>query len=115
MSQEKSFQTTARFYDDANFPYGISRSGDFTRQQSGLLEQYGMALKALCEGQREAATEEEKRFVKVCKGQQQAETDIERTWITYLTAINRRNEYVSHTGAPVTSETTTQSEDSADD
>jgi uncharacterized protein YifE (UPF0438 family) len=115
MSQEKSFQTTARFYDDANFPYGISRSGDFTRQQSALLEQFGVALKALCDGTREAATAEEQRFLEVCQGQQPAESEIERTWISYLTAINRRNEYISHTGVPVTSTLSELAEDSAND
>lgn len=114
MSQEKSFHTRSRFYDDTNFPYGLRRSGDFTRLQSDILEQYGVALKALCDGERDAVTAEELRFIKVCEGMQEAETDIEKSWISYLTALNRRSEYISYCAAPSSGVAQSQ-EDSVDD
>ena len=55
--QAKSFETSKKFFDDANFPRGFQRSGDFTRQQADILENMGDALKSLHEGTREAATD----------------------------------------------------------
>lgn len=98
MSNVESFQSTRLFYDDVNFPYGIKRSGDFTRIQSDLIESYGVTLHALCNGLKVPETEEESRFILVCKGVEPAESAIERAWINYLKAINRRHEYISYLG-----------------
>lgn len=100
MNKVESFHTTRKFYDDINFPYGIRRSGDFTRMQSELIENYGVTLHALCNGLKDPETEEESRFILVCQGIEPAESVFERTWIIYLEAINRRHEYISYAGAP---------------
>lgn len=95
MSQVKSFNSNGKFYDDSNFPYGLDRSGDFTRKQSETLTEYGKALFALCNELVEPINAEEERFLDVCKGQQEAETEIEKSWLAYLHAINRRNQYIT--------------------
>ena len=114
MNQIESFQTLQRYYDDINFPYGIGRSGDFTRTQSELIEKHGVALHALCNGIKDPATEEEARFVRVCQGIDPAESPLERAWIVYLRAINRRHEYISHTGSPVVSGEVSESDEVVD-
>lgn len=47
-----SFVSQKRFYDDANFPKGFKRSGDFTNKEAELLELHGHAMKNLAEGKR---------------------------------------------------------------
>ena len=45
-----SFQSNRRFYDDKNYPRGMSRSGDYTLNEVKILEQYGVALQAIADG-----------------------------------------------------------------
>lgn len=85
-----SFVSTRRFFDDKNYPRGFQRSGDFTRQEAMLLEQHGIALKALCEGTATPATEDESQFVDVCHQQRPATTPLEKVWMKYISRTQQR-------------------------
>lgn len=88
----ESFSVTRRFFDDKNYPRGFSRHGDYTIRESQLLEQFGQACLALENGERQAATAEEKQFLAVAKGEQEAQTALEKVWIKYrsLTGKTKR-------------------------
>ncbi len=77
MSTNDSFKSTSKFKADEFFPYGISRSGEFTIQQAELLENHGSAYQSLHTGEREPVNEEERRFVALTKGELAAETSHE--------------------------------------
>lgn len=99
MTTQTSFSGYGRFFDDANYPYGFARSGDFSRNQADLLEQYGNALKALHQGDCQPRDEQEARFVEVCQGQQAAQSPLEKAWLLYLTGLKKRNVYFSASAA----------------
>ncbi|MDF0533640.1 DUF413 domain-containing protein [Shewanella sp. A32] len=88
-----SFTATRRFYDDANFPKGFHRCGDFTQKEAELLETHGVALKALAEGTMLPRTADEQRFVDVINGSQTASAPMEKLWIKYLTLAQGRPFY----------------------
>ncbi|MCL1074921.1 DUF413 domain-containing protein [Shewanella dokdonensis] len=80
-----SFTATRRFYDDANFPKGFRRCGDFTQKEAELLEAHGVAMQALAAGSLLPRTSDEQRFVEVIKGLQAATSPLEKLWIKYTT------------------------------
>ncbi|MFD2164921.1 DUF413 domain-containing protein [Thalassotalea euphylliae] len=82
-----SFKASRKFYDDHNYPRGMSRSGDFTLQEVQILETYGVAFKELTNGTREPVTDEEQRFVDVCQGKELAESKLEKTWLKYQNKV----------------------------
>ncbi|GGY39915.1 hypothetical protein GCM10011297_11540 [Bacterioplanes sanyensis] len=86
------FAHRKRFYDDANFPHGFARSGDFTREQADLLERYGVRLCELGDGA-EAESECEHQFQAVVRGERIAQTAIEKAWQQYQRALQRRQDY----------------------
>ena len=86
----KGFETSSLFYDDANFPRGFSKSGDFTIAEADALHQYGHAMNALQNGKRKPATDEEKVFVAVCLGKQAPTSTAERAWIKYQEKLNNK-------------------------
>lgn len=93
--QTKSFETSKKFFDDANFPRGFQRSGDFTRQQADILENMGDALKALHEGSRAPVTDEEVRFTEFCQQKLEPMNAVERAWQSYCKALSRKQIYFS--------------------
>ncbi|MCW3172422.1 DUF413 domain-containing protein [Shewanella subflava] len=78
-----SFTSNKRFYDDANFPKGFKRCGDFTNKEAELLEQHGQALKNLMDGSQLPCTPDEDQFVKVAQGQLLPTTPLELLWAKY--------------------------------
>lgn len=58
-----SFESEKPFNDFVHFARGIRRSGDFTINESAILEKCGTAMMELYKGTREPATEEEKIFI----------------------------------------------------
>ncbi len=78
-----SFACNSKFYAQEHFPYGLSRSGEFTREQVSLLENHGRAYQALCDGSREANTEEERGFILVCRGEKAANSSHEKAWLRF--------------------------------
>lgn len=75
------------FFDDLHFPRGFNRSGEFTINESKLLNDYGDTMKRLAEGTLEPINEEEKRFIRCANGEQEATTIVEKTWRRYKQII----------------------------
>lgn len=72
------------YFDDANFPRGFSRSGEFNVAESKILSDYGITLKNLVSGSLEPSNSEENRFIQVFERRTEAESQIEKTWQKYL-------------------------------
>ena len=79
----ESFVTTRRFFDNKHYPRGFARHGDFTIKEAQILERLGAAFDELDSGKRQPATEEERLFVAVCHGERSAATENEKVWIKY--------------------------------
>ncbi|MDM7861573.1 DUF413 domain-containing protein [Alteromonas sp. ASW11-36] len=77
------------FSDPKNYPYGFSRSGDFSINESKALSQYGCLMAALVDGKIEPETDEDHEFLKAAYGQQEPKTAIEKAWVRYQRRINR--------------------------
>lgn len=88
MGEDNSFQVERKFWDDAHFPYGFSRSGDFTLEQAALMEAHGHAYVALSSGERKPITKMEEHFVAFCKGDKEATNSHEKAWSRYSEKIN---------------------------
>lgn len=95
MSNYLVFKSATRFYDDINFPYGIDRSGLFTRTEVEILQGCGRILKALHEERQPPIGVDQERFVKVCKGEEEPTSSVEKAWIKYLTVISTRKAPIS--------------------
>jgi uncharacterized protein YifE (UPF0438 family) len=79
-----SFVSTKRFYDDANFPKGFKRCGDFTNKEAELLELHGQTMKNLVEAKQLPCTADEDQFLQVAQGILPAQTSFELLWAKYL-------------------------------
>jgi uncharacterized protein YifE (UPF0438 family) len=90
---QTSFATSRKFYDDANFPYGFDRSGEFTVKQVQMLTERGCAYQELANGTRAPVTDEEHQFVEFSQGIRMAETDDERTWSRYISVLSKSQKY----------------------
>ncbi|GAA6154279.1 DUF413 domain-containing protein [Pseudoteredinibacter isoporae] len=78
-----SFVCKTKFYAQEYFPYGLSRSGEFTREQVELLENHGRAYQALHTGVRTATNGEEENFVRACRGEREPTTVHEKAWARF--------------------------------
>ncbi|RUO38899.1 hypothetical protein CWE15_10355 [Aliidiomarina taiwanensis] len=77
------------YNDYRNYPYGFSRSGDFSIRESDALVKYGSLISALVAGDIEPSTEEDKSILAVIAGEKEAETIVEKAWMKYQKRINR--------------------------
>jgi len=84
---KESFLATRKFYDDKNYPRGMSRSGDFTLNEVKIIENHGVALQALMTKSQAPINEEEAHFVQVCEGKADAQTNIEKAWKKYQNKV----------------------------
>jgi uncharacterized protein YifE (UPF0438 family) len=80
---------TRVFSDPKNFPYGFSRSGDFTIIESKTLSQYGCLIAALVDGHIEPSNAEERDLLEAAFGNKEPETLCEKVWVKYQKRINR--------------------------
>ncbi|MFT2092556.1 DUF413 domain-containing protein [Paraglaciecola sp. 2405UD69-4] len=79
-----------RLYNDPkNYPYGFSRSGDFSINESKALAQYGALIAALVDGKIQPSTPEDESFLACAFGKQAPETLAEKAWVKYQKRINR--------------------------
>jgi len=90
-----SFRSLKKFFGQEHFPYGLSRSGKFTKKQVALLEAHGIAYQELHSRQREPLNEEENDFVMVCEGKRAPQTDHERVWIHYCKKVEESGAVIS--------------------
>lgn len=77
------------FSDPKNYPYGFSRSGDFSINESKALMQQGCLCAALVDGILPPETPEDEQFLQVAFLHSEPETLAERAWVKYQKRINR--------------------------
>lgn len=77
------------FSDAKHYPYGFSRSGDFSIAESKALLQYGCLIAALVDGHLLPSNDEEIGFIESALGRKKPETAPERAWLKYQSRINR--------------------------
>lgn len=80
---------TRVFSDPKNYPYGFSRSGDFSIGESKALSQYGCIIAALADGKLEPTSDEDNNFLAAIHGAKAPETAAEKAWVKYQKRINR--------------------------
>ncbi len=79
------------FYDDKNFPYGISKSGIFSIEESDNLTKLGNRLFSLEQGVATSANQVEEHFVQMCLNEREAETKVELLWQKYKKNTRRKS------------------------
>ncbi len=77
------------FSDPKNYPYGFSRSGDFSIAESKALSSYGCYIAALADGHLMAENDEDSAFLAVIHGEQEPTDTAQRAWLKYQKRINR--------------------------
>jgi len=77
------------FTDPKNYPYGFSRSGDFSINESKALTAYGCYIAALVDGHIEAETDEDIAYIESAHGKIEPSTTEQRAWLKYQKRINR--------------------------
>ena len=82
---------SVRYYDDVRFPYGFSKSGNFTISEAECLESKGAYFCALQEGRILELNQEDKRVLSVLNGDSEATTFEEKTWLKYI-GTSKRNQ-----------------------
>jgi len=87
----EGFKPSGVYSDTKNFPWGFSKSGDFTIAQSDILQKYGKVLLALENKEKAPLTPEEKRFIAVCSGKKTASSPLELAWMKYRSLTGRKN------------------------
>ena len=66
------------FNDFRNYPYGFSRSGDFSIRESDALTHYGCLITAMLAGEFEPVLQEDIELLAACRGEQAPVTDVEK-------------------------------------
>ena len=77
------------FNDFKNYPYGFTRSGDFSIKEANILGQYGSLYSALTDGSLIPENDQDKLFLEVINEVTECIEDSHRVWIKYLKKINR--------------------------
>lgn len=77
------------FSDAKNYPYGFSRSGDFSISESKALSQYGCLIAALVDGVLKPETSEDNSLLSAAFGKKEPEGAAEKAWVKYQKRINR--------------------------
>ena len=71
------------FSDTKNYPYGFSRSGDFSISESKALSQYGCLIAALADAKIGPENAEDEGYLAAIHGQKAPETAAEKAWVKY--------------------------------
>ncbi|MBT41059.1 MAG: hypothetical protein CMF12_00900 [Idiomarina sp.] len=77
------------FNDFRNYPYGFSRSGDFSIRESDALTQYGVLISALLSGEYAPQNQEDDALLASARGEQAPTTLVEKAWAKYQARIHR--------------------------
>ncbi|WP_025256751.1 DUF413 domain-containing protein [Alteromonas sp. ALT199] len=81
--------TRKPFADKKNYPYGFARSGDFSINESKLLQAYGNLFAALVDGKITPENDEEQAYLESALGHREPATPQEKAWLKYQARINR--------------------------
>jgi len=87
--QTREYYLSRRFIDNKHFPYGFSRSGDFTIREVIELERFGSLYKALSEGTVINPSEDDELFLKVIAGEVESVQPEHKVWLKYLKRCKR--------------------------
>ncbi len=82
------FVSGHKFYDSKNYSVSFRRSGDFSINESDVLERCGYVITQLMEGKITAENASQERMLELFKGGREADTVVEKAWSKYLYAIN---------------------------
>ncbi|QGX60557.1 DUF413 domain-containing protein [Alteromonas mediterranea] len=85
----KEHVTRKPFADKKNYPYGFARSGDFSINESKLLQAHGSLFAALVDGKITPENDEEQAYLESALGHRDPATPQEKTWLKYQSRINR--------------------------
>lgn len=77
------------FTDVKNYPYGFSRSGDFSINESRALSQFGSLIAGLVDGVIDPETDDDQGYLQAAFGNKEPENLAERAWVKYQRRINR--------------------------
>ncbi|MCP1338777.1 DUF413 domain-containing protein [Idiomarina sp. M1R2S28] len=77
------------FNDFRNYPYGFSRSGDFSIRESDALTHYGCLITAMLNGEFKPTLKEDIQLLAACKGEQAPVSTVEKVWAKYQARIHR--------------------------
>ena len=81
--------TRKPFADKKTYPYGFARSGDFSINESKLLQGYGSWFAALVDGKITPGNDEEQAYLESALGHREPATSQEKAWLKYQARINR--------------------------
>ncbi|CAB9492485.1 MaoP family protein [Alteromonas sp. HB246098] len=81
--------TRKPFADKKNYPYGFARSGDFSINESKLLQSHGSLFAALVDGKITPENDEEQAYLESALGHREPATPQEKAWLKYQARINR--------------------------
>ncbi|GAA0358157.1 DUF413 domain-containing protein [Bowmanella denitrificans] len=87
--QTKEQLLKRQFLDPKNYPYGFSRSGDFSIAESQALSRYGCLIAALVDGHLAPETEEDEGYIAAARGDREPQSAAEKAWCKYQKRINR--------------------------
>jgi hypothetical protein len=77
------------FSDPKNYPYGFSRSGDFSISESRALSDYGCYIAALIDGHIQAQDNDDNAILAAAHGDIEPQDTAQRAWLKYQKRINR--------------------------
>ncbi len=77
------------FTDTKNYPYGFSRSGDFSISESKALSEYGSLIAALVDGHIKAESDDDLNYLAAAHGEIEPQNVVQRAWVKYQKRINR--------------------------
>ncbi|PYE32392.1 hypothetical protein DFP83_106119 [Idiomarina fontislapidosi] len=85
----REFLLRKPFNDFRNYPYGFSRSGDFSIRESDALTQYGCLITALLQDELKPSCDEDISLLASARGEQAPVTVVEKAWAKYQARIHR--------------------------
>jgi hypothetical protein len=77
------------FSDAKNYPYGFSRSGDFSISESKALAEYGSYIAALIDGNIQPQDNSDTAILAAAHGDIEPQDIAQRAWLKYQKRINR--------------------------
>jgi uncharacterized protein len=89
------FISKRNYYDDANFPNGFQRSGDFTIFESEILTSNGYIMNKLYKGEISPEAPEHKHFIDVINGIKEIKFLEEHIFVKYLELLKNKDKCLS--------------------
>ena len=108
-----AFETGKKFFDDKNFPYGISKSGQFNIKQAVLLEKHGNAYKSLYLDKMLPRCIKEQNFVNYFSGLDSSPDEHTVVWARYIELTEPKKEHGA--GCPYVNTASVSVESDSDD